>query len=113
MVLRVATEDIEVGGVVIPAGEGIVPLTVSADRDHPQFADADRFDLHRQTQGHLAFGYGVHQCVGQALARIELQVIFRTLLRRLPGLRLAVDPGEVPFRLYSQVNSVVTLPVTW
>ncbi|MFF0579688.1 cytochrome P450 [Streptosporangium saharense] len=113
VVLRVATEDIEIGGVVIPAGEGIVPLTASADRDRDQFADADRFDLHRQTQGHLAFGYGAHQCIGQALARIELQVILGTLLRRLPGLRLAVDPGEVPFRMYSQVSSVVTLPVAW
>jgi len=113
VVLRVATEDIEVGGVVIPAGEGIVPLTVSADRDGAQFPDADRFDLHRQTHGHLAFGYGIHQCVGQPLARVELRVILGTLLRRLPGLRLAVDPSEVPFRLYSQVSGVSRLPVTW
>lgn len=113
VVLRVATEDIEVGGVVIPAGEGIVPLTVSADRDSAEFPDADRFDLHRQTSGHLAFGHGVHQCLGQPLARIELRIILGTLLRRLPGLRLAVDPSEVPFRQYSQVNSVTRLPVTW
>jgi cytochrome P450 len=113
VVLRVATEDIEIGGTVIPAGEGIVPLTVSADRDGAQFADADRFDLHRETHGHLAFGYGMHQCIGQPLARIELRVILGTLLRRLPGLRLAVDPSEVPFRLYSQVSSVTRLPITW
>jgi cytochrome P450 len=113
VVLRVATEDIEIGGVVIPAGEGIVPLTVAANRDSAQFPDADTFDLHRQTTGHMAFGHGIHQCIGQPLARVELRIILGTLLRRLPGLRLAVDPAEVPFRLYSQVNSVTRLPVTW
>jgi cytochrome P450 len=61
----------------------------------------------------MAFGHGVHQCIGQPLARIELRVILGTLLRRLPDLRLAVDPRDVPFRLYSQVNSVTRLPVTW
>jgi cytochrome P450 len=113
VVLRVATEDIEIAGMTIPAGEGIVPLTASADRDGTHFADADRFDLHRQPDGHLAFGYGMHQCVGQPLARIELRVILGTLLRRLPGLRLAVAPSEVPFRRYSQVSSATRLPVTW
>jgi cytochrome P450 len=113
VVLRVATADIEVGGVVIPAGEGIVPLTVSADRDSARFPDADTFDTRRETTGHLAFGHGAHQCIGQALARVELRIILGTLLRRLPRLRLAVDPDEVPFRRYSQVNGVTRLPVTW
>jgi cytochrome P450 len=113
VVLRVTTEDIEVGSVLIPAGEGIVPLTISADRDNAHFPHADRFDVHRPVRDHLAFGYGVHQCLGQPLARIELQVILGTLLRRLPSLQLAADPAELPYRVYSQVTGVMELPVRW
>ncbi|MFD8725285.1 cytochrome P450 [Streptomyces sp. NPDC059629] len=113
IVLRVATEDIEVGGVTIPAGEGIVPLNISANRDDAHYPDADRFDIHRAARDHFAFGFGMHQCLGQPLARVELQVIFETLLRRVPTLRLAVPVDEVPFKLWSPINGVASLPVTW
>jgi cytochrome P450 len=113
VVLRVATEDIEIGGQRIPQGEGIVPLNLSANRDHAHYPNADRFDIHRGARDHLAFGYGVHQCLGQALARVELQVIFETLLRRIPELRLAVSFDELAIRLHSQINGISALPVTW
>ncbi|MFG2212007.1 cytochrome P450 [Streptomyces sp. NPDC048638] len=113
VVLRVATEDIEIGSVVIPAGEGIVPLNFSANRDDAHYPDADRFDVRRKCRDHVAFGYGVHQCLGQPLARVELEVVFGTLLRRLPTLRLAVPFEDIPFKLFSQINGVSALPVTW
>jgi cytochrome P450 len=113
VVLRVAKEEIEIGGVIIPANEGIVPLTASADRDETRFPAADQFDLHRASQGHLAFGFGLHQCIGQTLARMELRIILGTLLRRLPDLRLAIPLDEVPFKMFSQTASVTRLPVTW
>ncbi|AEW98448.1 cytochrome P450 [Streptantibioticus cattleyicolor] len=113
VVLRVATEDIEIGGTVIPAGEGIIPLNFSANRDDAHYPDADRFDVHRKARDHVAFGYGVHQCLGQPLARVELEVVFGTLLRRLPGLRLAVPFDDLPFKSHAQINGVAALPVTW
>src|SRR3546814_434116 len=81
IILRIATEDIEIGGVTIPAGEGIIPLNFAANRDDGHFPDAAKFDIRRRPRDHVAFGYGVHQCIGQALARIELQIVFETLLR--------------------------------
>ena len=113
IVLRVAAEDIEIGGVVIPKGEGIIPLNFSANRDDAHYPDADRFDIHRKARDHFAFGYGMHQCLGQPLARVELHVIFETLLRRIPTLRLAVPVEEVPFKLGSPINGLFRLPVTW
>ncbi|MEU6326355.1 cytochrome P450 [Streptomyces sp. NPDC047049] len=113
VVTRVATEDLEVGGVVIPAGEGIIPLNFAANRDDTHYPDADRFDIHRQARDHMAFGYGVHQCMGQPLARMELHVIFETLLRRIPTLRLAVPVEDVPFKSWANINGVFELPVTW
>lgn len=113
IIVRVATEDIEIGDVVIPAGEGIIPLNFSANRDDAHYPDAARFDIHRKARDHFAFGYGIHQCIGQPLARVELQVIFETLLRRIPKLRLAVPVEELPFKVFSPINGVFKLPVTW
>jgi cytochrome P450 len=113
IITRVAAEDIEIGGVVIPAGEGIIPLNLSANRDDAHFADPGEFDVHRKARDHVAFGYGIHQCIGQPLARVELQVIFETLLRRVPTLRLAVPFEQVAFRTWSTINGVFQLPVTW
>ncbi|MFF3373740.1 cytochrome P450 [Streptomyces sp. NPDC002680] len=113
VITRVAAEDIEIGGVVIPAGEGIIPLNFSANRDDAHYPGADRFDIHRNARDHFAFGYGVHQCLGQPLARVELHVIFETLLRRIPTLRLAVPVEEVPFKSLAFINGVNELPVTW
>jgi cytochrome P450 len=113
VVLRVAAEDIEIGGPVIPAGEGIIPLDSSANRDDAQFPDAAAFDIHRDPRGHFAFGNGVHQCIGQPLARVELAIIFETLLRRIPTLRLAAPVGDLEFKVESAINGVFKLPVTW
>jgi cytochrome P450 len=113
VVVRVATEDIEIGGAVIPAGEGIIPLNLSANRDDAHFPDPDRFDIHRKARDHFAFGFGMHQCIGQPLARVELHVIFETLLRRVPTLRLAEPIEQVPFKTWSVINGVFQLPVGW
>ena len=113
IVQRVATEDIEIGGTTIPAGEGIVPLNLSANRDDAHYPDAATFDIHRGARDHFAFGYGVHQCIGQPLARVELNIIFETLFRRLPTLQLATPLDEVPFKLWMPIHGVYSLPVTW
>jgi cytochrome P450 len=110
---RVAIEDIEIAGEVIRAGEGIVLPGEIANRDATVFPDPDRLDVHRDARGHLAFGFGVHQCLGQPLARAELQVVYGTLYRRVPTLALAVDPARVPFKHDSIVYGVYELPVTW
>src|SRR5207302_10339418 len=110
---RVALEDIKIGGRVIHAGDGVVLANDAADRDEHRFADPDRLDVHRDARGHLAFGFGVHRCLGQPLARVELQVVYGTLYRRIPNLRLAVPPERVPFKDDSGIYGVYALPVTW
>jgi cytochrome P450 len=77
------------------------------------FADPDRLDIHRDARGHMAFGFGVHHCLGRPLARVELQVVYGTLYRRIPRLRLAVDLADVPFKHDGLVYGVSELPVTW
>ncbi len=110
---RTATEDIEIAGQVIRAGEGIIAHNPSANRDVRMFDDADRFDIRRDATGHVAFGYGVHQCLGQPLARAELQTVFGTLFRRIPTLRLAVPMSELTFKDDMFVYGVDSLPVAW
>jgi cytochrome P450 len=110
---RVAIEDIEIGGEVIRAGEGIVLPNESANRDAAVFPDPDRLDVHRDARGHMAFGFGVHQCLGQPLARLELQIVYGTLYRRVPTLALAADPARIPFKHDSFIYGVHELPVTW
>ncbi len=111
---RVATADIEIGGHLIRAGEGVVVAVPSANRDESVFADADRLDVCRpNAQHHVAFGYGVHQCLGQALARVELQVVIGTLLRRFPAMRPAVPVEDIPFRSDMAIYGCHALPVTW
>jgi hypothetical protein len=110
---RVAIEDIEIGGEVIRAGEGIVLPNESANRDAAVFPDPDRLDVHRDARGHMAFGFGVHQCLGQPLARLELQIVYGTLYRRVPTLALAADPAQIPFKHDSFIYGVHELPVTW
>jgi hypothetical protein len=110
---RVALQDIEIAGQTIRAGDGIVLAGEAANRDEAAFADADRLDVHRDARRHLAFGFGVHACLGQPLARVELQVVYGTLYRRLPGLRLAVPLEQIPFKHDSNVYGVYELPVTF
>jgi cytochrome P450 len=110
---RVATEDIELGGTVIRSGDALIALAMTANRDDATFDQPDEFDVRRGARHHVAFGYGIHQCLGQNLARTELEVVFGTLLRRVPGLRLAVDMTDVPFKKDTFVYGVHSLPVTW
>ena len=84
-----------------------------ANRDEELFADPDRLDVHRDARRHVAFGFGVHQCLGQPLARVELQVVYGTLYRRIPNLRLAVDLDQVPLKHDGVVYGVYELRVTW
>ncbi|MFF2806113.1 cytochrome P450 [Streptomyces sp. NPDC058000] len=111
---RAATTDIEIGGQLIRAGEGVVVAVPSANRDATVFADPDRLDVGRpNAQHHVAFGYGIHQCLGQALARVELQVVIATLLRRFPTMRPAGPVDEIPFRTDMAIYGCHALPVTW
>ncbi|MEV7376844.1 cytochrome P450 [Streptomyces lydicus] len=110
---RVATEDVTVGGVTVRAGEGVLCTLNSANRDEAVFPGGDALDVGRDARRHVAFGFGVHQCLGQPLARVELQIALETLLRRLPELRLALPFEEVPFRHDMGIYGVHALPVAW
>jgi cytochrome P450 len=110
---RVATEDIEIAGETIRAGEGIIMPNDIGNRDPAVFDDPDRLDLRRNPRRHVAFGFGVHQCLGQPLARMELQVVYSTLYRRIPTLRLAAPLEDIPFKHDGSVYGVYELPVTW
>ncbi|MFC9129619.1 cytochrome P450 [Streptomyces sp. NPDC057099] len=111
--LRTALEDVEVEGQIIKAGETVAVSVQAANRDPLRFPDPDRLDIHRRATGHLAFGHGAHQCLGQQLARVEMTVAFPALFARFPTLRLAVPPQEVPLREHSNIYGVISLPVTW
>jgi cytochrome P450 len=110
---RAATEDIEVGGFLIRAGEGVLVAQDAANRDPSAFPDPDAFDIYRKARHHLAFGYGSHACVGGPLARLELHLGLETLFRRLPNLALAVPFDELPFAHDNQAYGVYRLPVAW
>jgi cytochrome P450 len=110
---RVATEDVEVGGVLVRAGEGVIAAGEIANRDPEAFAAPDALDVERHPNHHLAFGHGVHQCLGQQLARVELQVAYPALLRRFPDLRVAAAVEDIPFRDTMVVYGVHELPVRW
>ncbi|MFE7528730.1 cytochrome P450 [Kitasatospora sp. NPDC057542] len=110
---RVATEDVDLGGVRIRAGEGVICMVNTANRDEQEFPDGDELDLTRDARRHLAFGFGSHQCLGQPLARLELQIALTSILRRLPELRLAVPFEEIRFRGEMLVYGVHELPIAW
>ncbi|WP_255951379.1 cytochrome P450 [Streptomyces odontomachi] len=110
---RVATEDVRIGGVTIHAGDGVVVSGLSADRDPEVFANPGDLDVERGARHHVAFGFGPHQCLGQNLARMELQIVYDTLFRRIPTLRLAVPVDDVPFKTDAGLYGVYRLPVTW
>jgi cytochrome P450 len=110
---RVAIADVELGGVLIRPGEGVVSLSNTADHDPDVFPDADELRLDRGARNHLAFGYGPHQCLGQNLARLELEIVFGTLFRRVPTLRLATPATELPFKTDAAIYGLHRLPVTW
>ncbi|MFI8997554.1 cytochrome P450 [Streptomyces sp. NPDC053542] len=112
--MRTALEDVELGGQVIEAGTPVILSYHTANRDPERFADPHVLDLRRQDGGHLAFGHGIHQCLGQQLARVEMRVAFSALFARFPTLRLAVPAEEVALRPESaDIYGVKSLPVTW
>jgi cytochrome P450 len=110
---RYATEDIELGGETIPAGSTVVVSLLAANRDPQRFENPDVLDVHRKVRGQVAFGHGIHQCLGQQLARIEMRAGFEGLLRRFPTLQLAVPAGDVKLKTDMHIYGVHELPVTW
>ncbi|MGW6930949.1 cytochrome P450 [Lentzea sp. NPDC054927] len=110
---RYATEDIELGGETIPAGSTVVVSLLAANRDPQRFENPDALDVHRKVRGQVAFGHGIHQCLGQQLARIEMRAGFEGLLRRFPTLQLAIPADEVKLRTNMHIYGVHELPVTW
>lgn len=111
--LRVATADVKVAGRTIKEGDGVILSTAAANRDARHFEDPDRFDILRNTQHHLAFGHGPHRCLGENLARAELEIVFATLFDRIPTLRLAVPVEEVPMKVGMTLEGILALPITW
>jgi cytochrome P450 monooxygenase len=111
--LRVAVEDVEVAGQLIKAGEGIVPLVAAANHDPEIFECPADFDPGRSAQRHVAFGYGVHQCLGQNLVRIEMDVAYRTLFSKIPGLRIDEPPEGLPYKYGGVLHGLHALPVRW
>lgn len=110
---RVATEDVDLDGLRISAGEGVICMVNTANRDEREFPGGEELDLTRDARRHLAFGFGSHQCLGQPLARLELQIALTSILRRLPELRLAVPFEEVAFRGEMLIYGVHELPIAW
>ncbi len=110
---RYAREDADIGGVTIPRGERVLAGLASADRDGSQFEDPDELNLAREPNRHVAFGLGLHYCLGAPLARLEGQIAINTLLRRLPDLRLAAPPDSLRRRPGLVLNGLDALPVTF
>jgi hypothetical protein len=111
---RQALEDIEIGGQIIRKGEGIILAGNIADREPGAFdGDPDTLDIHRQSRHHLAFGYGIHQCLGQQLARAEMEIVLSTLFRRIPTLEIAIEQDQIPFKTDRFIYGAHRLPVTW
>ncbi|WP_305785618.1 cytochrome P450 [Symbioplanes lichenis] len=112
-VRRIANEDITLHDTTIKAGDGVIFELAGANYDEREFPEPEKLDLTRPARQHHAFGYGAHQCLGQSLARVELQVVYGTLYRRIPTLALAVPFEEVPFAMEGVAYGLKSLPVTW
>lgn len=110
---RIATEDVELSGCTVRAGDAVVADFAVANRDPAVFDRPGEIDFHRRANPHLTFGYGLHHCLGAQLARMELQTVLEVLIRRLPGLRLAVPADQVSWRSDRLIRGAVELPVGW
>ncbi|TCO54973.1 cytochrome P450 [Actinocrispum wychmicini] len=110
---RTALADVELDGKLIREGECVTVSVQTANRDPERFPDPDVLDLTRQANGHVSLGHGIHQCLGQQLARVQMRVAFPALLDRFPTLELAVPQEEVPLRTYADIYGLHALPVTW
>ncbi|MFJ8229738.1 cytochrome P450 [Streptomyces sp. NPDC094448] len=109
--LRYTTEPVELSGVVIPEGELVVVSLASANRDNAQYPDGGSLDVHRQAGANLAFGHGIHYCVGAPLARLEAQIAFGRLFERFPEMTLAADPADFRWRPGTVLRGLETLPI--
>ncbi|WP_326617331.1 cytochrome P450 [Streptomyces decoyicus] len=111
--LRVAKEDIEIGGQLIRADDGVLFPTSLINRDEATYPSPDELDLDRSARHHIAFGFGIHQCLGQNLARAEMEIALRSLFTRIPDLRLAVPAAEIPFKPGDTLQGMIELPLAW
>jgi len=110
---RVALADVDVNGHLVKKGEGVICSTPAANRDEQLFPNPDQFDVTRNASRHVAFGYGIHQCLGQVLARAELQIVYSSVFNRFPKLRLAIPFEQLRFRHEMFVYGVHELPLAW
>ena len=110
---RFATEDIVLAGQSIQKGDAVIPVLKSANRDERQFDQSEELDITRQINRHLAFGHGIHMCLGAPLARIEGDIAFTTLLKRMPNLRLSIPRDEVPWNFTLSSQGLAALPVAF
>ncbi|MBL1098723.1 cytochrome P450 family protein [Streptomyces coffeae] len=110
---RFPLEDIEIGGVTVPAGETVLLSIASANRDPRHFEEPDHFNPHVVRSGHLAFGHGIHYCLGAPLARMEVEVALEALLSRFPGVRLDVSKEELRWRPSIRARGLISLPIAW
>jgi cytochrome P450 len=110
---RVAQEDVQLGDALIKAGDWVVCSLPSANRDEALGEGMERFDVTRKVPAHIAFGHGIHHCIGAPLARMQMRIAYPALLRRFPTLRLAVPIEDVRFHPHSVVYGVASLPVAW
>lgn len=110
---RFATEDIEIAGQQIKRGDMVIPVLKSANRDELQFSDPEELDLTRSIKRHMAFGQGIHMCLGAPLARVEGDVAFSTLLRRMPNLHLSIPREDVNWQFMLSSQGLKSLPVAF
>ncbi|MFD7099826.1 cytochrome P450, partial [Streptomyces xanthophaeus] len=110
---RFALADLELGGVTVPAGSSVMVALASADRDPARFAEPDVFDIRRNAAGHLAFGHGIHFCLGAPLARMEGRIAVRSLLERFPDLAEDPQAGPRDWLPGTLVRGVTRLPLRW
>lgn len=110
---RITTRDVEIGGTTIPKGDQVLFALSPANRDPRFISEADRLDLTRKPGAHVAFGHGVHHCLGAPLARMEMRTAFPALLRRFPNLALGIPEHDIRFRPHHVVYGLETLPVVW
>jgi cytochrome P450 len=111
--IRVATEDVDIAGVTVRAGESVVASLNSANHDTDVFPDAERLDLGRDPNPHVAFGHGIHRCLASHLARAELRIGLTSLLARFPGLRPAAPEASADWKEHQRLQTLAALPVTW
>ena len=110
---RYAAEDLTIGHTHIPRGTPIVVILAAANRDPAAYPAPHSLDITRSPNKHLAFGYGIHYCVGAPLARLEARIALNTLLARLPNIRLTVPPAELQYNEGGIVRGLIRLPVYW